>query len=424
MAGVGVVGAGYVGLVSAVGLAELGHDVTLTEVDADKAAAIADGVVPIHEPGLHEALGSAIAEGRLTVSTDNADALGGDVVLLALPTPPMGDGRADTSFIEAVLDEVAPLLDGEVVVIRSTVPVGATARFEDQLAAAGARARVVANPEFLREGRALADFRAPERVVVGAPDDASGKVVVGLYDALPGERILTDPVTAEMIKYASNSYLAARITFVNGLANLAVAVGADIETVTKGMGLDRRIGPDFLRPGPGYGGSCFPKDIMALIARSREAGFEFDLLEAVVAADKAQRDLIVDRLAAALGGLDGRTVALWGLAFKAGTGDTRVSPAVKLANRLVNAGARVVAHDPVADPPEDVEVETAPDPIEAARGADAVLVATEWPEFAAVDLTEVAAVMRGDVVLDARNVLDLASVRASGLRYLSLGRRL
>lgn len=421
---VGVVGAGYVGLVSAVGLGSLGHRVTLTELDAAKAERIAAGEAPIHEPGLADALPRLLSDGRLTVSTDNASVLGSGFVLLALPTPPLADGRADTSSIEAVLDELAPGLQEEIVVIRSTVPLGANRRFAARLADRGAPIAVVSNPEFLREGRALHDFAHPDRIVVGADDASAAEAVIHLYDGLPGERILTDPVTAEMIKYAANSYLAARITFVNGLANLAGAVGADIETVTHGMGLDSRIGPEFLRPGPGYGGSCFPKDIMALIVRSKEAGFDFDLLEAVVAADRAQRDTIVARLDEVLGGLAGRTVALWGLAFKAGTGDTRVSPAIKLANRLLKAGAKVVAFDPVAVPPDDVAVEVAPDAVTAATDADAVLVATEWPAFASVDLAKVARVMRGDVLYDARNVLDLDDVAASGLRYLSLGRRL
>jgi UDPglucose 6-dehydrogenase len=422
MARLGVIGAGYVGTISAVGFAELGHDVVLTERDPDRVAAISAGHPPLHEPGLAEALQAVLANGRLRVSSDNADALGGAAILLALPTPPAPDGRADTSLVEAVLDELGPRLTGEVVVVRSTVPLGATRQFEAALAGMGPGASVVSNPEFLREGRALADFRAPDRVVVGADDPEAAKVVVGLYDGLPGERVLTDPLSSELIKYASNSYLAARITFVNGLANLAGSVGADIDVVTHGMGLDKRIGPEFLRPGPGYGGSCFPKDILALITRSRDAGYSFDLLEAVVDADERQREGILDRLDLAVNGLDDRRIALWGLAFKAGTGDTRVSPAVKLARMLIDRGAEVVAHDPVAVPPPDLDVLVAADPVAAAEGAAAVLVATEWPEFADVDMGAVAAAMADDVVFDARNRLDPERVRAAGLRYLSLGR--
>lgn len=420
MSTVGVVGAGYVGLVTAAGLASLGHRVVLTERDPDRVRSVSEGRAPFHEPGVDATLADALAGGTLTVSGRNTDVLGSDVVLLALPTPPLADGSADTAAVESVLDELRAGLAREVVAIRSTVPIGTIAAACERL---GGRP-VVANPEFLREGRALADFLHPDRIVVGADDPAAGKAVLGLYDGLPGERILTDPVTAELVKYASNAYLAARITFVNGLANLATAVGADIETVTRGMGLDPRIGPEFLRPGPGYGGSCFPKDIVALIARSREAGFAFDLLEAVVAADEDQRRHIVERLSAAVGGLDGRRVALWGLAFKSGTDDTRVSPAIKLADLLAAAGAEVVAHDPLAAPPAGFPGGVAETPVEAARAADAVLVATEWPEYGQVDLTGVAAVMAGDVLFDARNVVDRQAARASGLRYLSLGRRL
>lgn len=422
MARVGVIGAGYVGLVSAVGFAGLGHRVVLTEIDRDKASIIRGGRAPIHEPGLEAALQRLLADGRIEVFSDNAAVLGSDFVLLALPTPPLADGRADTGLIEQVLTELGTSLSGEVVVTRSTVPLGANRGFAELLRSLGSDASLVSNPEFLREGSALFDFEHPDRVVVGADDEAAGKAVLGLYDGLPGERILTDPVTAELIKYASNSYLAARITFVNGLANLAGAVGADIETVTMGMGLDPRIGPDFLRPGPGYGGSCFPKDIMALITRSREAGYDFSLLEAVVAADDDQRRHIVDRLAEVVGGLAGRRVALWGLAFKAGTGDTRVSPAVKLAGILAAEGADVVAYDPVAEPPDDFTGSVAPSAIAATEGADALLVATEWPEFSSVDLVGVASAMSGNAVFDARNVLDRGAVAAAGLRYLSLGR--
>lgn len=423
MARIGVIGAGYVGALTAVGLAELGHTVVLTERDPERVAALSAGVAPIHEPGLEEALTVLLGDGRLTVSSENADVVGSRAVMIALPTPPDSEGRADTGFIEAVLDELAPRLTDEIVVIRSTVPLGANRQFEERLAAAGAEVPVVSNPEFLREGRALHDIRNPDRVVVGADDADAGRTVMALYDGLPGARVLTDPISSELIKYASNSYLAARITFVNGLANLASVVGADIDVVTHGMGLDERIGPHFLRPGPGYGGSCFPKDILALLTRSRDAGYAFDLLEAVVTADEAQRVAILDRLDVAVNSLDGRRIALWGLAFKAGTGDTRVSPAVKLAEMLMERGAEVVAHDPVAVPPPGLAVTVAEDPVAAARGAAAVLVATEWPEYRDVDFAAAAAVMADDVVFDARNVLDPSAVRAGGLRYFSLGRR-
>jgi UDPglucose 6-dehydrogenase len=310
--------------------------------------------------------------------------------------------------------------DGTVFVVKSTVPPGTVAALRKRLADLGSPARIVSHPEFLREGKAVEDFVAPDRIVVGAWDESDAKLVADLYSALDTQVVITDPTSAEMIKYASNAYLAARLTFVNTLANVCEAVGADILDVVQGLGLDHRIGPHFLQPGPGYGGSCFPKDTSALIAVAQDAGYDFELLRAVIEADEEQRRRIADKVRqAAGGGLRGRRVAMWGVAFKAGTDDVRESPAVRIAALLQADGAEVVAYDPEAT----TDLFTmARDPIEAATDADVLLVATEWPELTSVDLSAVRDVMRGHRVVDARNLLDPKAVRAVGLDYWGLGR--
>ena len=279
---------------------------------------------------------------------------------------------------------------------------------------------MISHPEFLREGTAVHDFLHPDRVVIGSDDPILAKAVASLYDSLATEVIETDQTSAEMIKYSSNSYLATRLTFANTLANLCEAVGADIVDVLRGVGLDHRIGPHFLKPGPGYGGSCFPKDTLALISLAEDAGYDFRLLRAVIAADEEQRRRVADKVkAAAGGGLRGRRVAVWGVAFKAGTDDVRESPSSLIAALLQREGALVTAYDPEARDPNLRHADSA---LAAVEGADVLLVATEWPEFAKVDLEQVAARMRGHRVVDARNLLDPRQVRAAGLDYSGLGR--
>lgn len=419
---VGVIGAGYVGLVQAAGLAHLGHTVRLSDASRDRIEMLRRGEVPIFEHGLPDLVSRGVDHGQLTFHDENLEAVeDAEVVFLTLPTPQAGDGRADMSFIQTVVDEIAPkLAPGAVVATKSTVPVGTADRLRARLEELGATASVVSNPEFLREGSAVDDFMKAERIVVGAFDLESGQRVADLYRGLPSEVIITDPRSAELIKYAANAYLATRLTFVNSMANLAQAVGADVSQVLGAVGLDRRIGPHFLSPGPGYGGSCLPKDVSALAAIAEDHGFEFKLLKTVQEVDGEHRQRIVERLDGLLGGLAGKTLALWGVAFKAGTDDTRDSPALKLAAAIRSRGGRVVAWDPEAS---SEEVEMAAGPIKATRGADALLVATEWPEFMRVDLERVAQLMRGRVVFDARNLLDPERVREAGLDYHSLGRR-
>ena len=419
---IAVIGAGYVGLVTGGGLAKLGHRVRLGEANLQRVEALRSGDTPIFEKGLPELLGEAKSQGRISFHSSNLEAVeGAGFVFLCLPTPEGPDGRADLRYINTVVDELATAVgEGAIFVIKSTVPPGTVAGLRKRLADNGSTARIVSHPEFLREGRAVEDFLDPDRIVVGAYEPVDAQAVADLYTAVDTRVVTTDPTSAEMIKYASNSYLAARLTFVNTLANLCEAVGADVMDVLTGMGLDHRIGPHFLQPGPGYGGSCFPKDTIALIAVAEDAGYDFELLRAVIAADNEQRRRLADKVRqAAGGGLQGRRVGMWGVAFKAGTDDVRESPALRVAQLLLDEGAEIVAYDPEAR--ADL-VTMAQSAVEAARDADVLLVATEWPEFAEVDMTEVASVMKGYRVVDSRNLLDPTAVRAAGLDYWGLGR--
>jgi UDPglucose 6-dehydrogenase len=419
---ISVIGAGYVGLVTAAGLAHLGHDVRLGEADSARLALLESGQVPIFEDGLADLLVEARQSHRLSFHGSNADAVKGTrLAFLCLPTPPGTRGRADLSFIEGVVDELALTVDPEsLFVVKSTVPPGTVIGLRKRLANLGSAAGVVSHPEFLREGSAVSDFLAPDRIVVGAFELDDALLVASLYDTLETKVVTTDPTSAEMIKYASNSYLATRLTFANTLANLCEAAGADILDVLDGVGLDHRIGPHFLKPGPGYGGSCFPKDTLALIGVAEDAGYDFKLLKAVIEADDEQRRRVATKVRmAAGGGLQGRRIAMWGVAFKAGTDDVRESPATRIARLLIDEGADVVSYDPEAHSPD---IRHAGSALEAVDGADVLLIATEWPEFATVNLNEVARRMRGLRIVDARNLLDPKAVRAAGLDYWGLGR--
>lgn len=419
---VAVIGAGYVGLVTGAGLASIGHQVTVAEANSDRLNTLQAGDLPIFEEGLEELIEWGRRSGRLTFTGSNPDAAReAELVMLCLPTPPAADGRADLSFIREVIDELATVVTAPArLVIKSTVPPGTAVEMGQRVIARGGDAVVVSHPEFLREGSAVHDFLHPDRIVVGAFEAADVKAVASLYDSLATEVVATDPTSAEMVKYASNSYLAARLTFANALANLCEAVGADIVDVLAGVGLDHRIGPHFLKPGPGYGGSCFPKDTLALIGVAEDAGYDFRLLRAVIEADEEQRRRIAAKVKmAAGGGLRGRRIAVWGVAFKAGTDDVRESPASRIARILIQDGAEVVCYDPKGRDPELRHADSA---IAAVEGADVLLILTEWPEFLRVDLTEVAERMRGHRVVDARNLLDPRTVRRAGLDYWGLGR--
>lgn len=419
---VAVIGAGYVGLVTASGLAYLGHKVKVGEANPERVALLERGEVPIYEAGLDRLLAEGVANNLLSFHGDNNEAVvGARVVFIALPTPPGADGSADISYIQKALEGVARSLPGgTIVVLKSTVPVGSVARFQSQLDELGADATVISNPEFLREGSAVADFLHPDRIVIGTSNQRAAEVMLELYSGLQAPAVVTDPQSSEMIKYASNAYLATRITFANAIANLCEAVGADVRDVLLGMGYDRRVGFHFLNPGPGYGGSCFPKDTQALVAIADAAGYDFSLLRGVIEVNELQRHRVVDKLRAAVGNLTGAKVGLWGLAFKAGTDDVRESPAVFLAHELTAQGATVRAYDPQALPVDGFE--RVSDPIEAAKDADALLIATEWPEFQSVDLRAVRDAMAAPIIIDARNMLDPVAVRRLGMEYQGIGR--
>lgn len=418
-----VLGAGYVGLTTAAGFAAAGHRVQVGETDADRLAALRAGEVPFAEPGLHELVTAAVIGGRLTFHSENAVAVAGaEAVFVAVPTPEGEGGRVDLSFVLAALESIAAAVHPPTpVVIKSSVPPGTSARLGAALRELGCSAPVVVNPEFLQEGRAVQDVLHPYRVVVGSDDPQAAALVAGLHISFGAPVVVTGAASAELAKYAANAYLATRLTFVNAMAHLAEAVGADVDDVLEALALDPRVGPHYLRPGPGYGGSCFPKDVRALVAAAAAHGHDLRLLRAVVETNDDQLDRVVAKVRAAAGGLEGKVVGLLGLAFKGGTADTRSSPAVALATRLVAAGARVQAFDPAARV-ELSGVEAVADAVAAAQGADVLLVATEWPEFAALDPAALAAAMRGRVVVDARNLLDREAVAAAGLEYRGLGR--
>ena len=419
-----VIGAGYVGLVHAAGLAALGHRVRVGERDERRIQMLSAGEVPIFEPDLDRLISEGMANGLLSFHQSNPESVtDAEVVFIALPTPPAGDGSADTSIIETVVAEIGPhLTDGALVVMKSTVPVGSASRFQSALDETGATATVLSNPEFLREGSAVVDFFHPDRIVIGTGDKPAALKMIDLYLKLDAPVVVTDPISSEMIKYGANAYLASRITFANAMANLCEAVGADAKDVLHGMGYDRRIGFHFFNPGPGYGGSCFPKDTRALVAIADEAGYDFALLKGVINVNEEQTTRVVNKVEAAVGGdLSGKVVGLWGLAFKAETDDIRESPAVALAALLAARGATIQAYDPKVGAEIDGVTRTA-DALGAAKGADVLLIATEWNEFKTVDLREVRSALEGDCIVDARNILDPDAVRRLGLRYHGIGR--
>jgi UDPglucose 6-dehydrogenase len=429
-----MIGAGYVGLVSGACFADFGHTVVCVDMDADRIARLEDGEMPIYEPGLDAIVATNRGEGRLRFTTDLAAAVAAaDAVFIAVGTPSRrGDGHADLSFVEAAARDVAAAFDGyTVVVTKSTVPVGTGDRVEAIIRETrpDAEFAVVSNPEFLREGAAIEDFKRPDRIVVGTNDQRARDVMVEIYRPLylnKAPMLLTDRRTSELIKYASNAFLATKITFINEIADLCEKVGADVQDVAQGMGLDNRIGPKFLHPGPGFGGSCFPKDTLALIRTGEVNDVPLRIVTAVNDVNEQRKATMADRVADAIGTtLADATVAILGLTFKPNTDDMRDAPALAIIAQLQDAGASIRAFDPKgmeAARSLTRNVAFAADPYDCAKGADALVIATEWEQFRALDLGRLKAQLAQPIVVDLRDIYAPAEMQAKGFVYHSIGR--
>lgn len=435
-----VFGAGYVGLVTAACFAEMGNHVACVDVDADRVARLNRGEVPIHEPGLAPLLERGLAQKRIRFGTDAAAALAGaEVVFIAVGTPPTEDGSADLSHVLAVARTIGSLMSARCVVVdKSTVPVGTADKVRETIAAELARRgvahefSVVSNPEFLKEGAAIGDFMRPDRIVIGSRDAWATEAMRTLYAPFSRNHeklIVMDVRSAELTKYAANTMLAVRISFMNEMAALAERLGADIEDVRRGIGSDPRIGPSFLYPGPGFGGSCFPKDLRALLRTSQEHASLLTIVQAAFEANERQKKVLFAKATKAFDGkLDGLRAALWGLAFKPDTDDIREAPSLELIDSLLAAGASVVGYDPEAAANVRAAFagrkgfETVDDPYQAAEGADVLFVVTEWREFRSPDFARLRATMRQPVLIDGRNLYDPKWVREAGFRYDSIGR--
>jgi UDPglucose 6-dehydrogenase len=417
--------------------AEFGVQVVCTDNDESKIAALQTGKVPIYEPGLEGMVERNVREGRLSFSTNTAEAVRSSlVVFIAVSTPSRPDGSTDLTTIEAVAREIGRSMDGyKVIVTKSTVPVGTSAKvrgwIEEELAASGREVRfsIASNPEFLREGAAIGDFMRPDRVVIGTEDVEAKAILNDLYRPLyliETPVMVTNIATAELTKYAANAFLATKISFINEMANLCEKVGADVHSIARGIGLDRRIGPKFLHPGPGFGGSCFPKDTRSIAHYAREMGQELEIVESVIRVNDRQRERMTEKIVAAVGGdVDGRTIGVLGLSFKPETDDMRDAPSVDIIRALEKRGAQIRAYDPQAMReasrllPALVTCENA---YEACRGADALVLVTEWNQFRMLDLARVKSLLREPVIVDLRNIYEPGPMREAGFRYFCVGR--
>jgi UDPglucose 6-dehydrogenase len=430
---IAVVGTGYVGLVTGTCFAESGNEVVCLDVDARKIATLESGGIPIYEPGLEELVRRNVKERRLSFTTSYPAAVAGAaVVFIAVGTPPGETGEADLGYVLGAAEQIGRTLTGYAVVVnKSTVPVGSADKVADALRRTSAHPfDVVSNPEFLKEGAAIDDFMRPDRVVVGVASERARAVMADLYAPFVRAEqpvLFMDLRSAELTKYAANAMLATRISFMNEMATLCERLGADVDQVRRGIGSDRRIGHPFLFPGVGFGGSCFPKDVRAVMTMARHVGLDFDLLRSVERVNERQKRWLVERATKHFGSLAGKTVAVWGLAFKPKTDDMREAPAISVVEGLLASGARVRAHDPVAAEVarrifDGRGVDLVPEPYQAAEGADALMLVTEWNEFRQPDLARLRQLMRSPVLLDGRNVWDAAKARAAGFTYYGVGR--
>ena len=419
---IGIFGAGWVGLVTGACFAELGHDVVVRDIVPERIEALRSGQLPFHEPGLEELLERN--RDRLTFTLDVADLAAAPIVFVCVGTPPTYSGDADLSAVWRVVDELPPHEERSLLVMKSTVPVGTGEKARAALEARGRpHVAYVSNPEFLAEGTAVRDFMEPDRVVVGADAEADSEIVAALYDPLGAPIVRTDVASAEMIKLAANAFLMTRISFINEIANVCEATGADVVQVAEGIGLDHRLGPHFLRAGIGWGGSCFPKDGVALKQLASNSGYHFQLLNAVIEVNELQKRRVIGKLEKHLGKLRGKTVALLGLAFKPNTDDLREAPSLVLASRLLAEGADVRAWDPVADARHLLQGVTFCDSVlDVVAGADAAVIVTEWDELRSLASEEVRQAMNRPVIIDGRNLLDPEAAREMGFTYEGIGR--
>ncbi len=427
-----VIGTGYVGLVTGTCLADVGHDVVCVDIDESKVSQLRRGETPIYEPGLAELVTRNAAAGRLRFTTKLAEIDDPDAIFFALPTPPNGDGSADLSFVLQAAGDVAKMLKTYTVLInKSTVPVGTAEKVRAAVAErTKVKFNVVSNPEFLREGFAVSDFMQPDRIVIGTSSSKAQKVMEEIYHPFTTEGaplIVMDEASSEMTKYAANSFLVTKISFMNEIANLCELVGANVDMVRAGIGSDERIGPRFLHAGIGYGGSCFPKDVMALWKIANQEGYRFKILDAVMRINRLQKRLLVDKIVQKYGeDLNGKTFAMWGLAFKPDTDDIREAPSLEIIKPLLARGAKIQAYDPKAMPNVRKQlgnkITYSPDALSAITGADALLVVTEWKEFASTEPAELAKHLKRKVVFDGRNIFDPDTMKECGFTYYSIGR--
>jgi UDPglucose 6-dehydrogenase len=436
---IGIIGAGYVGLVTGACFAEFGVFVTCVDKDEKKIKSLKRGNVPFYEPGLGDLVQRNIQQGRLKFSTDIGEAVDEALVIfIAVGTPPRGDGSADMKYIDEVAKEIAGCMNGyKVIVTKSTVPVGTGKRI-GQTIARNLKVQnnfdIVSNPEFLREGAAIEDFMRPNRVVIGASSQQAIAILKDLYKPLyliETPFVITNIETAELIKYASNSFLATKISFINEIANLCERVGSDVNVVAKGMGLDQRIGPKFLHAGPGFGGSCFPKDTRALLKLSEEHDVELGVVEAAISANEKQRSIMFHKIKSGLGSLKGKVISILGLSFKPNTDDLREAPSLYLVERLLKEKVRIRTYDPVAmdhakamlSPAARKGVTFCKDPYDAVKGADALVIVTEWNQFRNLDFHKIKGIMRHQVFFDLRNIYDPEKIKSQGFKYFSVGRK-
>ncbi|HEY8849891.1 MAG TPA: UDP-glucose/GDP-mannose dehydrogenase family protein [Thermoanaerobaculia bacterium] len=430
---IAVIGTGYVGLVTGAGLADFGNDVICVDIDQKKIDALKQGKIPIYEPGLDKIVSRNVTDGRLQFSTDLPEAIRSSrAIFIAVGTPPKPDGSADLRFVEEVARTIARYMNGpKLVITKSTVPIGTGRRLEQIFAESGNEhtATVVSNPEFLREGSAIEDFMKPDRVVIGTTDRESIRLMREIYAPLHSLEIpfvVTNVESAELIKYAANGFLATKISFINEIAVLCELMGGDVQDVARGMGLDTRIGPKFLQAGPGFGGSCFPKDTSAVADIARRYGYQFEIIEAVLRVNDNIKQRMVGKVIEACGNVQGKQIGILGLAFKPETDDMRDSPAIPLVIGLQKAGASIRAYDPQAMTNAGkifTNVDFCHDAYQTADGADALVIATEWNEFRALNLERVRKLLKQPVIVDLRNVYDPQRMRSQGFTYVSVGRK-